>query len=291
MVRIDMSEFQEAVSVNRLLGAPPGYVGHDEGGQLTEAIRLRPYRLVLFDEIDKAHPDVLTVLLQMLDEGHLTDGKGRRVVFSNCVVVMTSNSGSECFANKRQGIGFGKQDDPQQALESAVLEAAQRELRPELWNRIEGRFVFHPLLPEDVRRVARLLIQEGAERLRLEKDISYTVRDEVLDWLIAKGGYLPAFGARPMRRVIERHLEASLADEILRGLVQRGDRLEATLTPEDTLRWSLIPTTFVAPASQILAPTTPSPASLPTPIPAESLEYNPSDESGAWEDPVMHIFQ
>ncbi len=294
MVRIDMSEFQEAVSVNRLLGAPPGYVGHDDGGQLTEAVRLRPYRLVLFDEIDKAHPDVLTVLLQMLDEGHLTDGKGRRVVFSNCVIVMTSNSGSECFTNKRQGIGFGKHDDPQQALESAVLEAAQRHLRPELWNRIEGRFVFHPLLAEDVRRVARLLIQEGAERLCLEKDISYTVRDEVLDWLIAKGGYIPAFGARPMRSVIERHLEAALADEILRGLVQRGDRLEASLTSEGALCWSLLSSAFSAHAGKTLAPLTPTPASSLSSLssrPAEPLDYNPSDESGAWEDPVMRIFQ
>ncbi|MCB9641130.1 MAG: ATP-dependent Clp protease ATP-binding subunit [Myxococcales bacterium] len=294
MVRIDMSEFQDAVSVNRLIGAPPGYVGHDEGGQLTEAVRLRPYQLVLFDEIDKSHPDVLTLLLQMLDEGHLTDGKGRRVVFSNCVIVMTSNIGSECFTAKRQGIGFGKHEEPQLAIEKAVLDVAQRQLRPELWNRIEGRFVFHPLQSAEVRLVARLLIKQGAERLRLDRDISYVVTDDVLDWLIAKGGYDPAYGARPMRRVIERYLEASLAEEILRGRVQNGDRLEAHVDESGDLGWSLLNASMMLPPSKMKTPKDPVPSlsSAPPDESAEAMDYNPSDESGAWEDdPLMHIFQ
>jgi ATP-dependent Clp protease ATP-binding subunit ClpC len=241
MVRFDMSEFQESNSISRLIGAPPGYVGHEEGGQLTEAIRLRPYRLILLDEIDKAHREILHILLQVLDEGHLTDSKGRRVSFANCIIIMTSNLGSECLTHKQQNIGFQKNQQDEKALEEAVFAAAKQRIRPELWERIEGRFIFHPLQREEVRQIASLLLKQSNQRLQQEKQITYSVNPMILDWLIAQGGYQEASGARPMRRLIERHLEGFLAEEILRQRLKKGDHAVLTVTSEGKIAFETTP--------------------------------------------------
>ena len=235
-VRIDMSEYQDSASVTRLIGAPPGYIGHDDGGQLTEAVRTRPYQLVLLDEIDKAHRDVLLILLQLLDEGHLTDGKGRKVSFSNCVIVMTSNLGSDCFSlSGRSSIGFNKSEPSEHELNEVVLSVASKQMPIELWNRIDARLVFMPLKREEIRELARLMIKSSAEKICEEKDIAYTASEPVIDWLIEHGGYHPELGARPMRTMIRRYLEAALAEQILMEEVGPGARLHAALDTKNQI--------------------------------------------------------
>ena len=229
IVRFDMSEFMEAHSVSRLIGAPPGYVGFERGGQLTEAVRRRPYQIVLLDEIEKAHPDVLNVLLQLLDEGRLTDGRGRKVDFSNTVVVMTSNLGSDAFANKPAvsgRIGFGVDPEGREAaLDESVLESARRHFPPELWNRIDERLVFHPLSRSEVARIAALQIRNSARRLREESEIELMFSDAVVPFLVDHGGFDPQLGARPMRQTIERLIEGAVAKLILTGDATHGDRV------------------------------------------------------------------
>ena len=225
VVRVDMSEHVEAHSVARLIGAQPGYVGYEEGGQLTEALRKRPFQIVLFDEIEKAHRDVLNVLLQILDEGHLTDARGRKVSFTNTLVVMTSNLGADALRSHRPAIGFGgdsktRTDD----LSETVLEAARGELAPELWGRIDQRLVFAPLTRDEVRRVAALQLLESAQTLFGEREIGLSWEDSVLDFLLNNGGYSPDTGARGMRQTIQRYIEAPLAEKILNGDLQGGDR-------------------------------------------------------------------
>lgn len=238
MLTIDMSEYQDASSVTRLIGAPPGFVGHDDGGQLTEAIRSKPYQLVLLDELEKAHRDVQMLLLQLLEEGTLTDGKGRRVSFSQCVVVMTSNLGSESYTVKgRARIGFSREEESQEEIRDLILAEAQKQFSPELWDRIDERLVFAPLGRNELRAIARLLVDKSSEQLRRERNISYRVTDSILDWLIEEGGYNPRQGARPMRAMVQRTLEASLAEMILRGTVQPGGRWEATLNEQGELLW------------------------------------------------------
>jgi len=230
MVRLDMSEFMESHSVARLIGSPPGYVGHDAGGQLTEAIRRRPYQLVLLDEVEKAHPDVLNVLIQLLDEGRLTDSRGRTVDFSNTVVVMTSNLGAdESFSGGERRVGFGAQARAELDRTDAVRAAARRHFRPELWNRIDEALVFEPLDRDAVARIARLQLTRSSERLLEERGIAYHCAPEVIDLLIERGGYDPELGARPMRRTIERLVEAPIADLILRGDVEAPAELELTV--------------------------------------------------------------
>jgi ATP-dependent Clp protease ATP-binding subunit ClpC len=228
MVRIDMSEFGEQHAVARLVGAPPGYVGFDDGGQLTEAMRRQPHQIVLLDEIEKAHPDVLNILLQLLDDGRLTDGKGRTVDFSNALVIMTSNLGSSEASHeiRKNVIGFASNDSVSkrnEQIERAVLAAAQRALLPELWNRIEDRLVFHPLDKEDVARIAALQLADSAQRLDKERDIQLAFDDSLIDFLIERGGFDPALGARPMRTTIQTYVESSVADLILRDQLGPGD--------------------------------------------------------------------
>lgn len=263
MLRIDMSEYHDSSSVTRLIGAPPGFVGHEEGGQLTEAIRAKPYQLILLDEIEKAHRDVLMLLLQLLDEGVLTDGKGRHVSFSQCVIVMTSNLGSECCeAYSRSPIGFSSSVSSANQLEEQILESARGSLPIEFWNRIDERLVFTPLQTEEIRKIARLMINSSSKRLQEERDIAYVVSQEVIDWVILHGGFHPRWGARPMRAIIQRQLEASLAELILRGEVTSGDRLEAVLTPEKTIEWNVqaddIPAIDSAPPHTDTAPVQPT---------------------------------
>ncbi len=234
IVRLDMSEFMEAHSVSRFVGAPPGYVGYDQGGQLTEAIRQRPYQVVLLDEIEKAHPDVLNLLLQLFDEGQLTDGRGRQVDFSNTLVVMTSNLGSRHFDQDEQpsaAIGFSRASKRRQsrrdrmALSGKVLDAAKQHFTPELWNRIDERLVFLPLSRDEVARIAELQLADSQQRLYRESAIELEYRPAVIDHLIRHGGYDPKLGARPMRQTIQRLVEGAVARQILAGHVKRGGRV------------------------------------------------------------------
>lgn len=230
LVRVDMSEFTESHSVARLLGAPPGYVGFGEGGQLTEAVRRRPASVVLFDEFEKAHRDAQQVLLQILDEGQVTDGRGRRVDFTSTVVVLTSNLGAEAFFERRERtVGFGATDgDGPLSSGERALSLARAAFAPELWNRIEERLVFHPLGREDLRTIARLLVERSSERLGEEKRIRFELDDTAIDHLLDHGGYDSGLGARPLRQTFARLIEGPLAEKILRGEILPPDRLAVT---------------------------------------------------------------
>ena len=216
MVRLDMSEYMEKHSVSRLIGAPPGYVGYDEGGALTEAVRRRPYQVVLFDEIEKAHPDVFNVLLQVLDDGRLTDGQGRTVDFRNTLIIMTSNLGSEYLVNQPEG-------EDTSAVREQVMGMVRAHFRPEFLNRVDEIILFHRLQKSEMGRIVE--IQFGRlTRLLEERKIELTLDAAARDWLAAKG-WDPAYGARPLKRVIQRHLQDPLAEMILEGSVKDGDKV------------------------------------------------------------------
>ena len=227
MIRIDMSEFMDRHTVARLVGAPPGYVGYSEGGQLTEAVRRKSYSVILLDEIEKAHPEVFNILLQIFDDGHLTDAKGRKVDFRNTVIVMTSNIGSDLIRQDRS-IGFSargtrgaSEDQAYARMKDNVLEEVKRFFRPEFLNRIDGTVVFHALSRENMREIVKLQLQDVSGEL-IEQGLTMEVSDAARDWLSEKG-YDPQFGARPMRRLIQDHLEDTLSDAILAGEVAPGD--------------------------------------------------------------------
>ena len=225
MIRVDMSEYMEKHSVSRLIGAPPGYVGYDEAGQLTEAVRRRPYRVVLFDEIEKAHPDVFNILLQILEDGRLTDGHGRTVDFRNTVIIMTSNLGIENM--RRQPFGFRTdsraKDTEDQRLGDSVNEALKRTFRPEFLNRIDETIIFHPLTQEQIVQVVDLMVKDVQQRLQ-DRKITFELTAAAGLWL-AKEGFDPDFGARPLRRAVQRHLENQLSKKILSGEFQEGDHV------------------------------------------------------------------
>jgi ATP-dependent Clp protease ATP-binding subunit ClpC len=236
LVRIDLSEYSEPHSVARLVGAPPGYVGYGEGGQLTEAVRRRPACLVLLDEVEKAHPGVLQLLLQVLEEGQLTDGRGRRIDFSGAVVVLTSNVGASAFDASARAVGFGAAERPPDAAArngaehpgaARALEQARAAFPPELWGRLDERLVFAPLGREEIARIAMLLLAASSRRLWQERQIAFRTGPGLVDHLIAHGGWEASLGARPMRQTIQRLVESPLADEILAGRVRQGDRLVA----------------------------------------------------------------
>jgi ATP-dependent Clp protease ATP-binding subunit ClpC len=225
LVQLDMSECAEQTGVARLVGAAPGYVGYGEGGQLTDAVRRRPASVVVLDEIEKAHRDVQLLLLQVLEEGRLTDGRGRQVDFSNAVVVLTSNLGAQEATRAATGrMGFGAADSAAPREDRAV-EAARGAVPPELWNRLDERVFFAPLSREDVARVARLLLAESSRRLAAERRISFAATDEAVQHLLAHGGYDAALGARPMRGAVQRLVEAPLAERILAGEYGPGDEV------------------------------------------------------------------
>jgi ATP-dependent Clp protease ATP-binding subunit ClpB len=216
MVRIDMSEYQEKHTVSRLVGAPPGYIGYEEGGQLTEAVRRRPYSVVLFDEIEKAHHDVFNVLLQVLDDGRLTDGQGRTVDFKNTLVIMTSNIGSQRIL-QYQGSYIGEVFD---RMKAAVLEEMRRHFRPEFLNRVDDIIVFHSLSLEHLKRI--IDIQLGHLRKRLaERKITLGLDEAAREHLV-RVGHEPAYGARPLKRIIQRELETALGLQLLEGTVRDG---------------------------------------------------------------------
>lgn len=228
LIQIDMSEYMEKFSVSRLIGSPPGYVGYDEGGQLTEKVRRRPYSVVLFDEIEKAHPDVMHILLQILEEGKLTDSLGRTVDFRNTVVIMTSNIGADLI-RKGTGLGFGgvAATADYDRLKSQMLEESKRAFKPELLNRIDDIIVFRQLVREDVMRILDFEVKKVQERLAARK-VDLHLTDPAREFLVSKG-FDPAYGARPLRRAVERYLEDPLAEEILRGNLANAETVEVTV--------------------------------------------------------------
>ena len=223
LIQIDMSEYMEKFTSSRLIGSPPGYVGYEEGGQLTEAVRRRPYSVVLFDEIEKAHPDVMNLLLQILEEGMITDSFGRKIDFRNTIIIMTSNAGASSI--KRQtSLGFGamsEEDADFEGMKEKILEASKKEFKPEFLNRLDDMVVFKMLEKDSLSSIVDLEVKKLLVRLK-EKDIELELEASARDFLI-KEGYDPNFGARPMRRAVERHLEDSLAESLLRGEVKAGD--------------------------------------------------------------------
>ena len=224
LVRMDMSEYMEKHTVSRLIGAPPGYIGYEEGGQLTEIVRRRPYRVILFDEIEKAHPDVFNILLQILEDGHLTDGHGRTVDFKNTVIIMTSNLGSQEF--QRQSIGFRRGDESKsdrQRKKSAVESTLKQTFRPEFLNRIDDIIIFDELAEEQLHQIVELMLKEIQERLA-ERKITVYLTSEAKSWLAGQG-FDPTYGARPLRRALQRFVESPLSKRILQGEFQEGDSI------------------------------------------------------------------
>lgn len=223
MVRIDMSEYMERHTTSRLVGAPPGYVGYEEGGQLTEAVRRKPYSVVLLDEIEKAHPEVFNILLQLLDDGRLTDSKGRTVDFRNTIVIMTSNVGAQTI-KKGGALGFtASREADYTDMKDRVMDELKRQFRPEFLNRIDEIIVFHPLAEEHIKEIVNLMAEDLRKRLQ-EHNIDFVLSEEAKAFL-AKEGYDPIYGARPLKRAIQRHIEDRLSEALLTGTIQRGDKV------------------------------------------------------------------
>jgi len=214
MIRIDMSEYMEKHSVSRLIGAPPGYVGYDEGGQLTEAVRRKPYSVVLLDEIEKAHPDAFNILLQLLDDGRLTDNKGVTVDFTNTIVIMTSNIGSHLISEEIEKSGGEMDDETYNELQDRLFEQLKKTIRPEFLNRIDDVVVFHPLDQRHIRQIVDIQLKR-VEKMLAKNKVSLSVSENVKDWLAARG-YDPVYGARPLKRVIQTQIVNQLAKQLIK---------------------------------------------------------------------------
>ena len=230
MIRVDMSEYMEKHSVSKLIGSPPGYVGYDEGGQLSEKVRRNPYSVLLFDEIEKAHPDVFNILLQVLDDGHITDAHGRKVDFKQTIIIMTSNAGAQAIIEPKK-LGFMSGQDEKQDYErmkSNVMEEVRRLFKPEFLNRIDEIMVFHTLNKQHIRKIVSLLLKNLESRCLEQMDIRLKITDSVKDYL-AEAGFDSKYGARPLRRAIQTRLEDTLANEILEGKIKRGDTVKVQL--------------------------------------------------------------
>lgn len=225
MIRLDMSEYQERHTVSRLVGAPPGYVGFEEAGQFTEAVRRNPYSLLLLDEIEKAHPDVFNILLQVLDDGRLTDSQGRTIDFKNTVIVMTSNLGSQAITGRGGAMGFGAGDTEadEQARRERVLRPLREHFRPEFLNRIDEIVIFRQLADQQLRQITNMLLDDSRRRLRAQ-DVTVDVTLAAVEWL-AQRGYQPEYGARPLRRTIQREVDNRLSRMLLDGSLQPHSRL------------------------------------------------------------------
>ena len=224
MIRVDMSEYMEKHSVSKLIGSPPGYVGYDEGGQLSEKVRRNPYSVILFDEIEKAHPDVFNILLQVLDDGHITDAHGRKVDFKQTIIIMTSNAGAQAIVEPKQ-LGFISQKDEKkdyEKMKSGVMEEVRRLFKPEFLNRIDEIMVFHTLNKEEIRKIVLLLLKSLEKRCEEQMDIHLNVTNSAVDY-IAEAGFDAKYGARPLRRAIQSKIEGRLANELLEGKIKRGD--------------------------------------------------------------------
>ena len=230
MIRVDMSEYMEKHSVSKLIGSPPGYVGYDEGGQLSEKVRRNPYSVLLFDEIEKAHPDVFNILLQVLDDGHITDAHGRKVDFKQTIIIMTSNAGAQAIIEPKK-LGFMSGEDEKQDYErmkSNVMEEVRRLFKPEFLNRIDEIMVFHTLNKQHIRKIVSLLLKNLESRCQEQMDIRLKITDSVKDYL-SEAGFDNKYGARPLRRAIQTKLEDPLANEILEGKIKRGDTVKVQL--------------------------------------------------------------
>ena len=224
MIRVDMSEYMEKHSVSKLIGSPPGYVGYDEGGQLSKKVRRNPYSVILFDEIEKAHPDVFNILLQVLDDGHITDAHGRKVDFKQTIIIMTSNAGAQAIVEPKQ-LGFISQKDEKkdyEKMKSGVMEEVRRLFKPEFLNRIDEIMVFHTLNKEEIRKIVLLLLKSLEKRCEEQMDIHLNVTNSAVDY-IAEAGFDAKYGARPLRRAIQSKIEDRLANELLEGKIKRGD--------------------------------------------------------------------
>ena len=224
MIRVDMSEYMEKHSVSKMIGSPPGYVGHEEGGQLSDKVRTQPYSVILFDEIEKAHPDVFNILLQVLDDGHITDSQGRMVDFSNTVIIMTSNAGAKSIIDPKK-LGFATKEDPQsdyKKMKQNVMDEVKMIFRPEFLNRIDEVIVFHALEKKDMKQIVTLLCKEFTARVKRQVNISLTIRDSAKNLIVEKGTDAK-YGARPLRRAMQTELEDKLAEAILNGDIQSGD--------------------------------------------------------------------
>ena len=235
VIRLDMSEYMEKHNASKLVGSPPGYVGYDEGGQLTEKVRRKPYSIVLFDEIEKAHPDVFNMLLQILDDGVLTDSTGRKVDFKNTVIIMTSNLGAKQIAGQVKSIGFG--EDSQKAsserIRSAVMDELKKAFRPEFLGRIDEVIVFSQLSGEEIEEIAGRMLDALKERLKA-MDIEMDFDDEVKK-LVSEAGFDPVYGARPLRRAIQSKIEDKLSEEILQGKVKSGGKYRCRVINDDVV--------------------------------------------------------
>ncbi|MBR1873352.1 MAG: ATP-dependent Clp protease ATP-binding subunit [Eubacterium sp.] len=233
MIRIDMSEYMEKASVSKMIGSPPGYVGYDEGGQLSEKVRKKPYSVLLFDEIEKAHPDVFNMLLQVLEDGHITDSHGRKVDFKNTIIIMTSNVGADRIVSPKN-LGFGAKTSAKEDYErmkSGVMEEVRHTFKPEFINRIDELIVFHMLDEKNIHEITKILIKLLKDRLKDQLGVDLQVTDPVIDY-VAKKGFDKDYGARPIRRTLQREVEDALADAMVRGDIHRGDAVEVTLTGE-----------------------------------------------------------
>jgi ATP-dependent Clp protease ATP-binding subunit ClpB len=236
LVRIDMSEYMEKFSVSRLIGAPPGYVGYEEGGQLTEAVRRKPYCVILLDEIEKAHADVFNILLQMLDDGILTDSQGRTVNFKNTIVIMTSNIGSHIIQDQLRFINEENRDEILNQLREKLFEMLRAKIRPEILNRIDEIIMFKPLLEEELKKIVDLQIEKIQVMLHKNNEIILTVSDDAKEW-IAKLGYDITFGARPLKRTIQAHITNPLSEKIISGEVLPGDKVNITVDENGHFRY------------------------------------------------------
>ena len=233
MIRVDMSEYMEKHSVSKMIGSPPGYVGHDDGGQLSEKVRRNPYSVVLFDEIEKAHPDVFNILLQVLDDGHITDSQGRKVDFRNTVIIMTSNAGAKAIVEPKK-LGFAAKEDAAEdykKMKNNVMEEVKRLFRPEFLNRIDETIVFHSLNEEHMKKIVGLMCRELSERVKKQRNIKLTIRDSVKKYIVEKGTD-KKYGARPLRRAIQNELEDKLAEAILDGDVKAGTEVVVSVAKE-----------------------------------------------------------
>ena len=234
MIRVDMSEYMEKHSVSKLVGSPPGYVGYEEGGQLSEKVRRNPYSVILFDEIEKAHPDVFNILLQVLDDGHITDSQGRQVDFKNTILIMTSNAGAQSIISPKK-LGFASVDDEKhnyEYMKGSVMEEVRRMFKPEFLNRIDETIVFHALNRENITRIAEILLEQFAKRCKEQMDITLKISSAAKE-LIAKAGFDEKYGARPLKRAIQTKVEDALAQEILEGKVKAGDKVLLGVSKEE----------------------------------------------------------
>jgi ATP-dependent Clp protease ATP-binding subunit ClpC len=227
MIRIDMSEYMEKFSISRLVGAPPGYVGYEEGGQLTEKVRRKPYSIILLDEIEKAHPDVFNILLQVFDDGHLTDGLGRKVDFKNAIIIMTSNVGSRQLKDFGHGIGFSttaRKESYGKDMQKIIEDALNKQFAPEFVNRIDDTVIFNPLEKEDICKIIDIEIKHVYNRmaeLNIEFELSQTTK-----YFIVEKGWSSQYGARPLKRAIQKYIEDLVAEEMINGNIKDGDKIQ-----------------------------------------------------------------